>query len=101
MFDAWFLRDGFLRESFQELQAMLNEKTLSRGKNQQHLYLTDFYNVEGCYSKVKTLDFATAYIIKTLMDTLNENHRMPRFLVVVFNRDLIHNLMDIKKTNRR
>ena len=109
IYDTWFLGDAFLRQNYSALQDMMNSRDLAKkNKNKRNkeenmlppMYLQEYYNPRGYYppaSDFKTT--ATSRVINQLDDALNQKdrQRLPRFLVIMLDGDLIRDVKDVKE----
>ena len=88
IFDAWMLGDNFLRSSFGELQTLHeNAKTDDSAVSP---YLFEFYNVKQLQNLASVgVKSVMARILNALMEAVNTRPRLPRFLVVILNTDLM------------
>ena len=91
VYDLWLLGDEFLKDIYSEFQKLRFEGQKSH-KNIP-LYIQDFFNVKDCYHKeLGGVPFAMTRMINTLISTIEVCKRIPRYLIVIINMDLI---MDI------
>ena len=86
----WLLGDHFLREIFDAYQAI----KLQAGKGQSDdvitPYIQDYYNVRELYkSPFVGVKFASARVINNLTDAINQRKRLPKYLIVILDKDLI------------
>ena len=59
-------------------------------------YLEQFYNVQGFYTTISDLKTnASSRIINSLIDALNAEDRLPRFLVIVIDKDMAVDFNDL------
>ena len=94
LFDAWFLGDNFLREAYGTFQGMLNKAKLNK-KNWQP-YLLEFYNPKGYYYGISNwIGSATSRILNKLIKALNENDRLPKYIIFMIDKDIISNLKEL------
>ena len=92
-YDIWFIGDVFLCKTYKGFQESINRAKLNR-KNWQP-YMLDFYNPKLYVSS--TTDYkasATGRILNKLINALNENDRLPKFICIIPDWDLI---ADLKK----
>ena len=60
-------------------------------------YLADYYNVKGYfYRHSHLMTSATARILNSTTEALNDNQRLPRFLIVAIDKDMINDLQDFE-----
>ena len=100
--DIWFVGDAFLRETFNRFQEMINLAKLNT-KNWQP-YLLEYYNIKSFYAPAKIWqenDSATSRILNKLIDALNENNRLPKFICILPDRDIINNIKAKKKSSTK
>ena len=91
LFDVWFIGDQFLKQTFNAYTVIQEE---ARKNNKTTCpYLQEYYNVDAFFEMalgdVKTV---TGRVVNTLIDTLNRKQKLPRFLVVVLNKDIINDI---------
>ena len=89
LFDAWFIGDTFLQDLAQTYETIRQKAEKSRG-DKDKMYLLQYYNVKTGYKRLSIgVRRASARILNSLIDLLNEEHKLPRFLVVIVDKDLI------------
>lgn len=88
-----FVKDHFLCEIFNSFQALVNQAKLDR--KIANPYLADYYNVKAFfYRRSHLMTSATSRILNSNIEALNDAHRLPRFLVVALDKDVITHLKD-------
>ena len=85
-FDAWFLGDKVLEDASTSLRVMLDEAT--ENKKLPQPYLREFYNVHT-FTEHLSSENVLARTLNVLMRGINEKKRLPRFLVILLDKDLI------------
>ena len=98
LYDARFIGDQFLCECYDSFGAIVHQaKSKSNKKNSTPLpYLEEYYNVDTFFSMnadVKTNGLSR--IFNATIDALNEEH-LPRFLVIVIDKDILQDLKNIE-----
>ena len=68
------------------MQAMINEAY--RNKKLMQLYLQEFYNLSMHYKPLAG-ETTASRIVNNFIDIINEKHLLPRFLMVIIDRDII------------
>ena len=90
--DIWIVGDQFLRDTFDALQMMRNN-TVTNIDPKTQLYIYAYYNVvlhfPGVSNRVKSL---MARIINAMIKGLNSKEKLPKYLVVFIDKDLIEAL---------
>ena len=85
--DVWFLGDSFLKENFTSFQAV---KTRAIKENASPPYLFDYYNVYPLYQNpVSSTRPRLTRIINALLDKLNEEEKLPRYIIIILDKDII------------
>ena len=79
--DLWIIGDDFINEIFHELQRVHEE---AGDKNRQDLFIYDYFNVK-CFTPnpLSMLKNVTARLVNAFVKALNENNRMPSFILVI------------------
>ena len=85
--DTWFVGDQFINDTFHAFPAMYNESKLAKTRKP---YLYDYYNVK-CFSTnlLSTVRNILAHLVNALIKALNNNDKIPRFIIVVPDSDII------------
>ena len=99
--DVWFVGDQFLNECINTLTALKMEAKLS--KNAAPLYIHDYYNVHSFIQLKETgVSSLLARIYNAIIKALNTRSRLPRFLVIILDQDLITDvaIYDFKATKQ-
>ena len=119
MFDVWVLGDLFVKE-LAMTHAAINNKLSKKNKGDmianrdagvtsqlkpKFPYLSEYYNICNLYeSQPGGVKLAMARIINTLIDTLDKKHCLPRFLIIVPDKDILNDCkvysQDILRTVR-
>ena len=86
--DVWILGDKFLENMFLVLQAM---KTSAVMEAKPVPYLYDMYNIFICFSNT-TLhrNNVLLWTGSALIDTLNKRAKLPKYIILLIDRDLIN-----------
>ena len=86
VYDITFVGDMFLKDAFNEINRQKNVSAMDRKKNMVPLYMLEYYNAFGFYNGagVKT---AVGRIVNSLIKALNARERLPRYLVVVLDKE--------------
>ena len=90
--DIWLVGDHFLRENFDILQDLRNSMTTKTSiKDQLYIYL--FYNVVLYFasgtSRIRSL---MARVLNSIIEGLNCKERLPKYVVILLDKDLIESL---------
>ena len=95
-FDVWFLGDLFLHDTYQQFLSIKLART--KDKNVQS-YLLNYFNIKALYNTSSSVGMCSACIINSLIEEINKTDvRLPRYLVVVIDRDLTNDLNDLSST---
>ena len=105
LLDIWFVRDNFLADSFSKLSELTEEAI--KDCSQDKFYMQEYYNIHGCFELAQSgVQRVTARIINLLIAACNKFHKLPRFIVVMPDKDLLcdmdvfhHQVQEILKTN--
>ena len=86
--DAWFVGDQFLQTIFGSLTAVRNEAYKS---NKRCPFICDYFNIRAywTYTPSSTIHSVIARIYNSVIKALNENLKLPRFIIVVPGRDIL------------
>ena len=91
--DLWFVGDHFLRETYGVLQDLKTQLTRKPTPANDQLHIYQFYNVvlyfASAASRVKSL---LARVLNSVIEGLNNKERLPKYVVVLLDKDLIENL---------
>ena len=91
IFDVWFLGDQFLKHSY-NIFVELNDKEIANKQQKQPTpYLFKYYNIIPVYERGLASDKSMTRIINSLVEALHHD-RLPRFLVVIIDKDLTNEL---------
>ena len=91
IFDVWFLGDQFLKHSY-NVFVELNDKAIANEQQRQpRPYLFEYYNIIPFYERGLASDKSMIRIVNSLVEALCHN-RLPRFLVVIIDKDLSNDL---------
>ena len=95
LFDIWFIGDHFVREVYNAFRGIINAAKLN--KKSWKPYLLDYYNSKGYYYQSNNwLESATSWILNKLTEALNENDRLPKYIVMMPDKDIIADLNDFE-----
>ena len=91
IFDIWFLGDIFLKEIFNTYKTLINQA--QRKKDVAPPYIHEQFNVISYYKQFSTgVRRCAARIINALFEGLNERDRLPCYLVIIPDKDLISDI---------
>ena len=66
-------------------------------KNNPRPYLQDYYNVKKFHAtSASRVTTATSRILNKLIDALNKNDRMPKYIIFLLDKDIIGDLKSIE-----
>ena len=83
--DTLIIGDNFLYENFRTLQA-INTHARQNHCIQPHLYC--YYNVEARFSAPMSLNWSfLSHITNCFIAALNEKHHLPRYVLIVIDKD--------------
>ena len=88
-FDCWFLGDKFLKTTHNAMQIAIN--AMMQNKKLPQMYLHEFYNTKPLCNPDRHGNLL-ARIVNSLLEECNTTHHLPRFLVVMIDKDLITDL---------
>ena len=89
IFDIWILGDEFVKEVFSEFESI--KLKAKKDRNIPPLYIQEYYNVIPYYA-TSGVPNAAARLVNSLVEALNERDRLPKFIIVMIDRDLIMNI---------
>ena len=85
--DIWLIGDLFLRHSYSALQNLKSEAVVEK---KPYPYIYDFFNVTAFYQQSGGQATESLHkIFNSLIEGLNEKERLPRFIFVIPDRDII------------
>ena len=93
LYDIWFVGDSFLRSIYPTYQEMVNDSKLN--KKSYKPYTLDYYNRKAFYlenDSRRNDSSATLRILNKLIDVLNSNDKLPRYICIIPDSDLIKDL---------
>ena len=85
-FDAWITGDKFLDDCYNTLESMITEANENRKLLQP--YLNEYNNIKRFTDPV-CVDRSAACIVNSLIEGLNQRHKLPCFLIVIIDTDII------------
>ena len=97
-YDLWFLWDDFLKEYFNTYQSIC---TNARAKNSDIAmpYMKEFFNVDAYFRQMSGgVKHTIARAVNSLISAMNERERLPTYIVMLFNKDIIRDV-DIMAQN--
>ena len=81
-----------MRESFDSFKAIVRQSKCHENPTAKP-YLEEYYNVKGYYPTVSDLKTsATSRIYNMVVDALNDDDHLPRFLVITLDKDVISDI---------
>ena len=89
--DIWLVGDDFLREIKDALFALQRR---SKVKSQDPLFIFQMFNIK--YEYVSLHSLGLVWILNALIKLLNDNDRLPKYLLVIPDKDL---LVKLKTSN--
>ena len=90
IFNTWIIGDNVLQDLAQTWDAI---KLKSTEKNASYKpYLMQYYNVVNMYKITSGVSKAVARILNALIETINAEQKLPRFLVVIPDKDLLSDI---------
>ena len=90
IYDVWFIGDDFFHDIFSALQDLRSKARVAK-KNPPYLY--EYYNVFGYYStKSSGTRHTIGRILNALIVGLNTHDRLPRYVVLMLDKDLIDDI---------
>ena len=88
--DIWFMGDNFLVSTLHSFQTM---RTAARLNWKPVPYIYEQFNVTFAYINQTTYIRSTAArILNALIETLNRKNKLPTYIVIVVNKDLLANI---------
>ena len=89
-FDLWMVGDTFLKDTFNTLQ--MNMNTAQENRKLPKYYIQEFYNVHKYADNPGLKDSKIAVILNQFIKALDEHQKLPRFLIVMIDKDLLEDL---------
>ena len=89
--DVWILGDEFLKNADNELKS-LKQSALKEKQDSPPLYMIDFYNVHAIYNTAALVQFAATRMLNALTEKINQVHILPKFLIVVPDKDILYDI---------
>ena len=88
IFDIWIIGDTFLHDITGTLQTMKVEAKMN--KKAPSLYIHEYYNVFTYIQPITSgVHRCVAQVLNALTEALNNRARLPHFIVVILDKDLI------------
>ena len=85
-FDAWIIGDAFLNEIGNTFFSMHNAAVLNK---KQPPYLFQRFNVSAFFNIVSSSVKGLACFINPLVEALNEKQKLPKFIIIIPDKDII------------
>ena len=87
---------SFLESICGKMQEVINELSLRRSSHGQSVpFMLQYYNVKlFCHTQSKAVKPAIARIVNSTIDALNDEMRLPKYLVVILDRDILDDFHD-------
>ena len=95
LYDLWLLGDTFLREIFGSYQAMRLQARSQRNREDEFLpYIKENFNVNEFYQSSATsgVKVTMARIINNLQEAVRIRKRIPKYLIVIPDKDILHDV---------
>ena len=90
IFNVCFMGDRFLEGIFNELETMLQQARMNN--DAQKFYLKKYYNVAGFFDTTGIIKEGLARVVNAMIEGVNTKHKLPRFMVVILDKDVIEDL---------
>ena len=87
--DIWFIGDDFLRVVYDSLKKLRSTAIIEK-RNQPYLYM--FFNVHGFFQKKWSAVKGLARILNSFTEALNTKPRLPKYVIIVPEKDLIRDI---------
>ena len=91
IFDIWFIGDTFLKDIYNDFQYTMNK--VQHDRKMIPPFIFEYFNIEEFSHP---LDLSTkrvvGRILNALIEGLNTRDRLPRFIIVVIDKDIISNV---------
>ena len=89
LFDTWILGDSFLKDLSFTYESIKQQAEKNKSKEDKP-YLLQYYNVKLLYKQLSQgVHRTVATILNTLIEQFNNIHILPRFLVVIIDKDIL------------
>ena len=70
---------------------------MNRKHTKDKTYMQEYYNINDYYfSQSNLMPSATSRIVNTAIEALNDRERLPRYMVIVIDKDLMDDLSDLQ-----
>ena len=89
-FDIWLLGDRFLRYIYNEFESMMQQSQMNN--DCEPFYMNKYHNVMGFFDEKEVIPEGMARIINSLLEVINTRQRLPRFLLIAIDKDVIQDL---------
>ena len=89
IYDIWIIGDEFVKDADNELKSIKFTAVKSQRNETLPFYMIDFYNVKSFYTNSASVEFAASHILNALTEAINEEHALPKYLVVIPDQDII------------
>ena len=89
--DIWMIGNDFLRETMDALTSMTKSAKASKEPTP---YMYQMFNIMGYFANFGSP--AVLGIINPLIDALNDNHRLPEYILVIPDKDILTGLQEKK-----
>ena len=87
--NIWLIGDYFLKDVMPSLNAL---KRSAQSKDTEMPYLHQFFNIKEYHPQAGSTGIAQ--VINPLVDTLNERQKLPKYVLMILDKDMLANLKD-------
>ena len=87
--DCWLIGDNFLADIFPTLQRIKSDTPI---KQKQAPYIYDYYNIFSWTSPLSDERSTPARILNSFTEGLNKIHRLPKYVLVLSDKDILDGL---------
>ena len=89
--DLWIVGDEFVQDTHNTLQTLLYQAVKNRQK--ASMYLQEHYNVHMYFKNASNgVKWAIGRIINSLIEAINEHHRLPKLILIMIDKDIVNEL---------
>ena len=89
--DLWFLGDCFLKDTFNTYETIRYNAQCN--KDYPPPYIEEYYNVHGLHDPPQAgIQHSLPRVINTLIDAINKKDKLPKYLIIILDCDLLYDL---------
>ena len=94
VYDLWLLGADFLKDIYGEFKAIRFQA--KQNEEETPPFIQEYYNVREFYKPTTAgIKYNMTRMINSLLQAVKERKRLPKYLIIIMDRDIIHDLSDV------